>query len=127
VTIVSTDDLWALVPDRDRERLVLKHLHSASHYEGPGAALRSLDGRWSRNAIATIDGEVIVWVGRLAGRQRWEALGWLRAVATDGPLELLPSLIARLESTGADSRDIITLAESRRLFAATVAQAGGTP
>ena len=126
VPIHPTDDLWALVPERDRERLVLRHLHAASHYEGPGAALRSLHGQWSRNAIATIDGDVIVWVGRLTGRQRWEALGWLRAVATDGPLELLPSLVARLESTGADSRDIISVAESRRHFAATVAESGGT-
>ena len=127
VAILPTDELWSLVPERDRERLALKHVRTASHYEGPGAALRALDGRWSRNAIATIDGEIIVWAGRLGGRQRWEALGWLRAIATDGPLELLPSLVARLESTGADSRDIINLAESRRQFAATVAQAGGNP
>jgi hypothetical protein len=126
VPILPTDDLWALVPERDRERLVLKHLRSTAHYEGPGAGLRSLRGQWSRSAIATIDGEVIVWVGRLTGPQRWEALGWLRAVATFGPLELLPSLVARLESTGADSRDIISVAESRRRFAATVAKTGGT-
>jgi len=118
---------WALVPERDLERLALKVVRTTSHYEGPGAALRALDGRWSRGAIATIEGEIITWVGRLSGRQRWEALGWLRAVATDGPIELVPSLIARLESTDADSRDIISTADARRRFAAIVAESGGTP
>ena len=120
------DELWALVPPQDRERLAIKVMRSADEPDEPIAALRALDGHWTRSMVSALASDIETWAGRLSERQRWQALTKLRAIATYGPVELLPSLIARLEATDADSRDIVALADARRRFAEAVAQAGGT-
>jgi hypothetical protein len=122
------DDLWELVPPRDRPALVLAVLRrkpaAYEPEEAVRAALRAIDGAWTPALREVAVAEAQAAIGQLGGRDRWVALARTRALVLTVPVDLLPDLMDRLGATDADSRDIIELADARRRFAALVDQAG---
>ena len=125
------DDLWELIPPRDRPPLVFTVLRrKPTAYEPEEilrGALRAVDGAWTPALRDVAVAEAETAIGQLGGRDRWRALARTRAIVVAAPVEVLPGLVDRLAATDADSRDIIELADARRRFAALVEEAGQTP
>jgi hypothetical protein len=122
------DDLWDLIPPRERPSLVFAALRrKQSGYEPEDVlspALRAIDGAWTPELREVAVEEAQAAIGQLAGGERWRALARTRAIILAAPIDILPDLIDRLAATNADSRDIIELADARRRFAALVEGAG---
>jgi hypothetical protein len=124
----TLDALWALIPASDRASVATRVMANPSKYdvgESTTGALRALRGAWTPAARDVAAIQMLTYVDHLSGRDRWTALGRLRAFVTGVPIDLLPAIIDRLSATDADSRDILDIAESRQQFARIVAEARG--